>query len=338
MEHKTNLSSAKLMSAQEIQSDAHSQSPLYQKIYLVIRDRILSGEYPDQSLLPSEHELAELFGVSRITAKRALNEISAEGLCDRKRGRGSRVTYKPATTPLKTDVQGLLDYLFQMNLATEGFVLKFEYVAAPFSAKRALNEISAEGLCDRKRGRGSRVTYKPATTPLKTDVQGLLDYLFQMNLATEGFVLKFEYVAATAEIATVMKIEEGTEIQHSVRVRHQDGTPFSYLTTYVPGDLGRLYTHKHLASQAVLTVLEKTGVEVAHAEQTITATLAGARAAESLQVKLGSPLLRISRIVFDRNEKVVEHIIGLYRPDQYQYRTLLSRVSTGDETTWSESK
>lgn len=260
------------MSVPEIQTDAHAQSPLYQKIYLVIRDRILSGEYPDQSLLPSEHELAELFGVSRITAKRALNEISAEG------------------------------------------------------------------LCDRKRGRGSCVTYKPATTPLKTDVQGLLDYLFQMNLATEGFVLEFDYVAASAEIATVMKIAEGEEIQRSVRVRHLEGTPFSYLTTYVPADLGRLYTRKHLASQAVLTVLEKTGVEVAHAEQTITATLAGARAAESLRVKLGSPLLRISRIVFDQNEKVVEHIIGLYRPDQYQYRTYLSRISTGDATTWSESK
>jgi GntR family transcriptional regulator len=166
-------------------------------------------------------------------------------------------------------------------------------------------------------------------------VQGLLDYLFQMNMATKGFVLKFDYVAASAEIATVMKIEAGVEIQRSIRVRHLDGTPFSYLTTYVPGDLGRVYTREHLVSQAVLTVLEKTGVQVANAEQTITATLAGARAAESLQVKLGSPLLRIVRVVFDREHRVVEYIIGLYRPDQYQYRTLLSRVSTGDAVSWS---
>ena len=66
-------------------TDAHSQSPLYQQIYLVIRDRILSGEYPDQSLRPGENELVAQFGVSRITAKRALNELSTEGLCDRKR-------------------------------------------------------------------------------------------------------------------------------------------------------------------------------------------------------------------------------------------------------------
>jgi GntR family transcriptional regulator len=96
-----------------------------------------------------------------------------------------------------------------------------------------------------------------------------------------------------------------------------------------------VYTREHLASQAVLTVLEKTGVQVANAEQTITATLAGAKAAESLKVKLGSPLLRIVRVVFDREDRVVEYIIGLYRPDQYQYRTLLSRVSTGDAVSWS---
>ena len=154
-------------------------------------------------------------------------------------------------------------------------------------------------------------------------------------MATEGFVLTFDYIAASAEIAKVMKIEAGADIQRSIRVRHLDGTPFSYLTTYVPGDLGRVYTRKHLASQAVLTMLEKTGVQVANAEQTITATLAGAKAAESLKVKLGSPLLQIVRVVFDREDRGVEYIIGLYRPDQYQYRTLLSRVSTGDAVSWS---
>ena len=51
--------------------------PLYRQIYLLIRDRIMNGEYPNQSLLPSEKEVANLFGVSRITAKRALNEIAA---------------------------------------------------------------------------------------------------------------------------------------------------------------------------------------------------------------------------------------------------------------------
>jgi len=229
----------------------------------------LNGEYPDHSLLPSEHETARLFGVSRITAKRALNEVAAEG------------------------------------------------------------------LCIRKRGQGSRVTYKPSGGPLKSDVQGLLDVFSDTNLLTEGQVLEFEYQSAGMRIADIFNIDATSEVQRSIRVRRLEGKPMSYLTTYVPGDLGRHYERKHLVHQAAVTLLEKTGVEVASAEQTITATLAEAVTAESLEIKQGSPLLRISRIVRDRQNRVVEYFVGLYRPDQFQYGNFLSRVDDGYRQYWS---
>ncbi|MFC1665843.1 GntR family transcriptional regulator, partial [Pseudomonadota bacterium] len=245
------------------------QPPLYQQIYLLIRDRIMSGEYPDQSLLPSEHETAKMFGVSRITSKRALNEVAAEG------------------------------------------------------------------LCVRKRGQGTRVTYRPAGGPLKSDAQGLLDVFSNMNLQTEGQVLDFEYIPAEQRIASILEIEESAEVQRSVRTRRLDGKPLSYLTTYVPADLGRRYERKHLVHQAAVTLLEKTGVEIAGAEQTITATLAEAVAAEALEIKQGAPLLRISRVVRDHEHRVVEYIVGLYRPDQFQYDMFLSRINSGGRQSWA---
>jgi len=230
----------------------------------------MNGEYPDQSLLPSEHELANLFGVSRITAKRALNEVAAEGLCIRRRGLGSRVTYNPA-------------------------------------------------------GGG----------PLKSDTQGLLDIFSDLYLRTEGRVLEFSYAPAGKRIAEVLEIDESAEVQRSTRTRRLDGTPLSYLTTYVPADLGRHYDRGHLVHQAAVTMLEKTGVEVANAEQSITATLAEAIAAEALEIKQGAPLLRISRIVRDRDNRVVEYIVGLYRPDQFQYSMSLLRVDDGIRQFWT---
>ncbi len=262
------------MGATSIQTERATgghQAPLYQQIYLEIRHRIMSGEYPNHSLLPGEHETAGQFGVSRITAKRALNEVAADGLCVRRRGQGSRVTYKPAVGPLKSDVQGLLDFLSDMTMETEGFVLEFDYRAA---------------------GRG---------------------------------------------IAKIMEIAESDEVQRSVRTRRIDGKPLSYLTTYVPAELGRLYKRDHLARQAPLTLLENAGVAVADADQTITATLADAGAAKSLEIKLGAPLLRISRKVFDSNGRVVEYIVGLYRPDQYEYAMSLTRVADGERRSWATS-
>jgi GntR family transcriptional regulator len=249
-------------------SNNRPQSPLYQQIYLIIRNNILNGKYLDGDFLPSEHEITKMFGVSRITAKRTLNDIAAEGLCVRKRGHGSRVTYKPSASPLKADAQGLLDYLAR-------------------------------------------------------------------DSQSEGAVLEFEYLPATEEIARIFRIDTETEIQRSVRIRHLDGTPFSYLTTYVPAGLGKKFNQQDLTSQAVLTLLEQTGVNVARAEQNITATLATAPVAKALKTKLASPLLRVSRVVTDTDNRVVEYIIGLYRPDQYQYQTQLSRITTGDDRTWS---
>lgn len=67
------------------------QQPLYKKIYQQLLLDIQAGKYPPGSQLPTEKELAEAFGVSRITSKRALAELAEDGWIDRIRGRGSFV-------------------------------------------------------------------------------------------------------------------------------------------------------------------------------------------------------------------------------------------------------
>ncbi len=67
--------------------DESSPTPLYHQIFLIIRDRIYDGTYAFESVVPGEHELCSIFGVSRITAKRALDELAAAKLVVRRRGR-----------------------------------------------------------------------------------------------------------------------------------------------------------------------------------------------------------------------------------------------------------
>jgi GntR family transcriptional regulator len=70
-----------------------NRSPLYHQIYLILKSRILDGEYGPGDYLPGERDLEALFQVSRITAVRALNELASEGLVVRERGRGTRVQF-----------------------------------------------------------------------------------------------------------------------------------------------------------------------------------------------------------------------------------------------------
>jgi len=49
------------------------------QVYLILRDRILSGAIAFGAKLPTENELAEVHGVSRVTIRRALGELACDG-------------------------------------------------------------------------------------------------------------------------------------------------------------------------------------------------------------------------------------------------------------------
>ncbi|MGM0126358.1 hypothetical protein IGI37_003787 [Enterococcus sp. AZ194] len=70
-------------------------TPLYEKIYKDIKQKIVSGEYPKKFLLPSEKALAKAYNVSTITTKRALAILVEEGYITRKKGRGTFVNEVP---------------------------------------------------------------------------------------------------------------------------------------------------------------------------------------------------------------------------------------------------
>ena len=117
---------------------ASLRMPLYHQIYLILRQKVLSGEFGFDERIPSEQELVDEYNVSRITARRALDELAAEGLVVRQRGKGTRVSFRPPTQPLESSVVGLLENLLAMGLETEVSLIEFEYVTANDDVAKAL--------------------------------------------------------------------------------------------------------------------------------------------------------------------------------------------------------
>ncbi|WP_312445312.1 GntR family transcriptional regulator [Lacrimispora sp.] len=62
---------------------------LYKKIYLDLKNKILSGELEEGTCLPQTGELASAYGVSTITITNALNALKEEGYLNRIKGKGS---------------------------------------------------------------------------------------------------------------------------------------------------------------------------------------------------------------------------------------------------------
>lgn len=252
--------------------NANTRVPLYHQIFLILRNRIYAGDLRAGDLVPGEQDLAGEFGVSRITAKRSLNELADAGLVVRERGRGTRVIQRPPA---------------------------------------------------------------PAVT---SSIEGWLENISLMGVSTEARVLAFGYVPANEDIAHALDIALGTEVQHAVRMRSLDGEPMSYLVTYVPAEIGRQYDRDDLNTKPLLHLLERAGIDVVSARQTISATIADTEIAAALSVHVGAPLIEVRRVVRDASERPVEYIRVLYRPDVYRFEMSMRRVREEEGMRWATLK
>ena len=235
-----------------------SKTPLYHQIFLILRGKILDNSYPPHSLVPNEKQLMAMYDVSRITAKRALNELADAGYVVRQRGKGTRVRAQLPDAPL---------------------------------------EIPTDDLTESK---------------------------LQMGLKTEVEVLEFSYLRAPSPVAIHLDCTEDDIVQMAVRIRSYKGKPFAYIVSYVPESIGSLYTREDLASKPLFQLIESHGTKLTSAQHSVNAVLADPIVAPLLRVDIASPLLSVNELIFDQNEKPVEYLAALYRPDRYNYKVNLA--------------
>lgn len=65
--------------------------PLYAQVKALLLQRLISGEWRPGELLPSEFQLADRFGVSQGTVRKALDALAADNVVVRRQGRGTFV-------------------------------------------------------------------------------------------------------------------------------------------------------------------------------------------------------------------------------------------------------
>jgi GntR family transcriptional regulator len=106
------------------------QAPLYHQVYTILREQLMEGRFTPDKAIPGELELADKFQVSRVTMRRALDELVREGLIERSRGRGSFARVQPGGGPRAADASGLLENLVSMGLKTKVSVVSMDLLGA----------------------------------------------------------------------------------------------------------------------------------------------------------------------------------------------------------------
>jgi GntR family transcriptional regulator, transcriptional repressor for pyruvate dehydrogenase complex len=99
-----------------------------------IKNRIKSGEFPVNSKLPSENELAKMFNVSRVPIREALSALSSHGIVESIHGGGNWVRPKPLEKLLDQSLIEVISYKQIMELLETRIIL--ETKAAALAAER----------------------------------------------------------------------------------------------------------------------------------------------------------------------------------------------------------
>lgn len=63
-----------------------------EQVFTQLKQQIISGEWKQGDRLPSENELGEILGVSRVTVRQALQKLTVLGLVETRSGDGSYIT------------------------------------------------------------------------------------------------------------------------------------------------------------------------------------------------------------------------------------------------------
>lgn len=200
------------------------------QVYLVLRDRILSGAAGFGARLPTENELAQVHGVSRVTVRRALAELARERLIERRRSAGTRVIYRPSPAPMTADISGVLANLADMGRRTAAKLLAFDYVPAEGAVAAALGVGPDQMLQRAVRVRsvdGVPFSYLTTHVPESISVtftkqelaaRPLLELLERAGVKAERARQRISAGLATPDVAEALGVRTGSPLIELVRV------------------------------------------------------------------------------------------------------------------------
>ena len=211
------------------------QLPRYRSIAAELARRIATHELAPGSLLPSESELASEFDVTRMTVRQALAGLAAQGIIERRHGRGTLVVPIKLQRETRRPV-GLGEELAARGLKPGSHVLDFTEVR-PTPQDRAVLWVGPRGTVFRLRrlryADGILIGVQETLIPAK-HAGGLGadsfedDSLMRVLRERHGLIasyadLEIEAVAADTDVAAALDVDPGTPLLRCTSVTYLEG-------------------------------------------------------------------------------------------------------------------
>jgi GntR family transcriptional regulator len=194
------------------------------------------------------------------------------------------------------------------------------YGVSRATVRKAIELLVYEGLMDKKKGKGTFVKRRKIEEQLPV----LKSFTEEMS-GRDAYkkVLSVAYTKAPSGISSRLKLPPDESVFSLKRLMVVDGLPLGILHSYIPAKFGLSLEEDY--TKSLYRILEKKGIRLKEAEQTIEVRMATREEIRLLKLETSLPTLVIKRLAYSVNQDPVEYVKGVYRGDRYRYNFKLTR-------------
>ena len=200
--------------------------------------------------------------------------------------------------------------------------------------RQALSQLEHQGVIERVKGKGTFVAHQKTPESLVHTLTGLFEEVAARGGHVHSDVRRQEVAPASDEVADALGIAPGAPVVVIDRLRHIDGEPWSWSTTYLPHDIGMLVLTEDLSDQSLYALLGTHGIRAVRGVRSAEATSATEEQGALLGVGQGQALLVLRSVGYDEMDQPMEYFVAYHRGDRSRFEFQLN-ASPDDASTAS---
>lgn len=212
--------------------------------------------------------------------------------------------------PMYVKIEKYLKELIDSGEIKQGELLPSEnklcekFNVTRMTVRSAYNNLVKEGYITRKRGIGSIVLANRISDNI-SNIQSYTKEMINKGYSVITKLISLSIVEADKTIKDKLNLELGENVWEVKRVRYAEGSPVSYMITYMPVKM--FPNLKKTDCDSLYKYLEKCGYKISTAQRVVEALISSEELMELLELECESPILHIEQVAILEGGEVFEY-------------------------------
>ncbi len=238
---------------------------------------------------------------------------------------------KDSPVPIYYQLQQIIQDLINNKKLKEGDQLPTEdevcrnFNISRMTVRQAYDNLLKMELIYRLKGKGTFIASRKFIFELSR-LHSFSEDMQKRGLKINSKILDKAIINSNKSIREKLQIVDDSRLWKIKRLRFVQDIPTAIETSLISLKNCMGLENEDLENNSLFRILEKKyKLHISHSKQTIEPVLSSKEESTLLNIKIGSPLIRMTGTTYLKNDIPIEYIVGLYRGDRYKFNLYLKR-------------